>query len=367
MVGCLREVRYEVAGRETQFLQVNRVAGAHLLQRFAAAEERDGLLRAAVHRVHHLQLLDPEIVVRLHFGEDFLDGTRARVAPRLAERHGRRLIVEHVNRVLRRGIHLLALGADELDAVEAGLRQFEVARERAVRLDRQRRRAAFLEQNLSAGRLHRRHDVEQHVGAAQRHHITAVLLFAWRQVRVGGEAVLDVELPDGGQIDDLQREMLRLDAIRIDVIDGVPVEAEHHPFEGVRVRRRDERQALELSARVAHHQRDVLRREAHQLRADRLIAAARDAGVPGQDFDLVRARRFRALRQLQQCREAAPDVCGAERDEERGDHGESRQGHRVPAQPGPIDRHAVLDRAALRNGLLNEPFNQLLRLAFFRC
>ena len=203
-------------GCEAQLLEINRVAGGHLRQRLAAAEERDGLLRAAVHRIHHLQLPDPEVVVRLHLGEDFLDGRRAGVAPRLAERHRRRLIVDHVDRVLRRGFNLLALGSDELDAVEAGLRQLEAAGERAVGLDRQRRgRVAFLEQNLPAGRLHRRRDVEQHVRAAQRRHVAAVFLFARRQVRVSGEAVFHVELLDGRQIDDLQRE----------VVDSTPFES----------------------------------------------------------------------------------------------------------------------------------------------
>src|ERR1700704_5795184 len=50
---------------------------------------------------HHLQLLDPEIVGRLHLGENFLDGARAGIASRLAERNRRRLIVDHINRVLR--------------------------------------------------------------------------------------------------------------------------------------------------------------------------------------------------------------------------------------------------------------------------
>ena len=161
--------------------------------------------------------------------------------------------------------------------------------------------------------------------------------------------------------------MRRPDAVRVDVILRVLVEAEHHAFEGIGVRAGDKRQPLVLrGAGGEHHQRDVLRREANQLGAHRLIATARHVGVLGCDFDLVRARRFRALRNLQQRREAAPDVRGAERDEERGSQGEGPQGDGVPLQPRAIDRHAVFDGAALRDGLLNKPFNQLLGLALFR-
>jgi hypothetical protein len=68
----------------------------------------------------------------------------------------------------------------------------------------------------------------------------------------------------------------------------------------------------------------------------------------------------------QQRRKSAPYVRGAEHDEERRRGGKCRQRNRVPLQPGAIDRHAVVDRATLRDGLLNEPFDKLLRLAFLR-
>ena len=60
----------------------------------------------------------------------------------------------------------------------------------------------------------------------------------------------------------------------------------------------DERQPLELPAGGPHHQRDVFRRKALELRAHRQIAAARHAGVAGLDLNLVGARRFGALRQF---------------------------------------------------------------------
>ena len=53
----------------------------------------------------------PKSSLRLHFGEHLLDRARAGVASRLGERHGRRLIVQDVDRVLRRRVDLLAVRA----------------------------------------------------------------------------------------------------------------------------------------------------------------------------------------------------------------------------------------------------------------
>src|SRR5207245_5612072 len=99
--------------------KIDRVAGAHLRPWLRSLEQPDGLVGAAVHRVDELQLPDAEIIVRLRFDEDLLDGRRRRVAAWPGDRHARRLIVEHVDGVLRRGAHVLAVRALELDAVEA--------------------------------------------------------------------------------------------------------------------------------------------------------------------------------------------------------------------------------------------------------
>ena len=112
------------------------MARRHFGQRLRAAEQVDGLLGAAVHRVEHLHLLHAEVIVGPHFGEDFFDRRGLRVASRLGEAHRRRLIGQHVDRVLRRRVHLLALRAIELDPVEALLVDLEVAGERAVGLHR---------------------------------------------------------------------------------------------------------------------------------------------------------------------------------------------------------------------------------------
>jgi hypothetical protein len=97
----LRVVRDEVAGREPEFFEVNRVARRHLGQRLRPTEQADRLLGTAVHRVEQLHLLDAVVVVSTHFREHFLDRARRSVAPRLLEADGRPLIGEHVDGVLR--------------------------------------------------------------------------------------------------------------------------------------------------------------------------------------------------------------------------------------------------------------------------
>ena len=75
----------------------------------------------------------------------------------------------------------------------------------------------------------------------------------------------------------------------------------------------------------AHHQLTSFDGEAVQLGRDRLIGAARHLGVAGRDFDLVRARRFGAARDDEQRRQAVAEERGAERDEQRGGHGDGAE------------------------------------------
>ena len=142
------------------------MAGGNLGERLGAAEETHGLLRPAVHRIVQLQLLDAEVVIGARFDEQVFHRARGGVAPRLDERHRRRLIVEDVDRVLRRGVHLFAVRTGELDLVEALTLDLEAARQRPVRLRRQHRGSRVVQQNAAAGRGHRRHDAQEHFRAA---------------------------------------------------------------------------------------------------------------------------------------------------------------------------------------------------------
>jgi len=129
--------------------------------------------------------LIPKSSRRLHLCEDFLDGARAGVTSGLRTNLSaadRRHIIVYV----RRGF-AFSPWADELAAVEAGLRQREVAGERAIRLHRQGHRGAFLNR-ICPPASSRRRDVEQHAGAAKRRDVAAVSYCA-AQVRVSGEVV----------------------------------------------------------------------------------------------------------------------------------------------------------------------------------
>ena len=172
------------------------MAAADFGERFAA-EQIHGLLRAAVDRVVQLQVADAVVVVGARFEEQLLDRRRLRVAARLAEAHHRRLIVDDVDRVLRGRIDFFAVRPGELDLVEALRLDREVSGQRSVRLRGERGRGPIVQHDASAGRLHRRRDAKEHVGAADRGNVACVLDLARRQPRIRGEAVLEIELRHG--------------------------------------------------------------------------------------------------------------------------------------------------------------------------
>ena len=122
---------------------------------------------AAVDRVEQLHRLHAVVVVGAHFEEEFFDRAGLRVASRLGEADRRRLIVDDVDRVLRRRLHFLAVRPGQLDPVEALTVDGEVAGERAVRLRRERPVAPVAQQNPSRRRGHRRHHLQEDAGAAE--------------------------------------------------------------------------------------------------------------------------------------------------------------------------------------------------------
>ena len=252
---------------------------------------------AAVHRVHQLQLLDPEVVVRLHLGEDFLDRARARVASRLAERHRRRLIVEHVDRVLRRGVDLLALrarrarcgrsrAADSVKLPASVPSACTVSGAAPPSLNRICPPDVFIVGVMCSSTL----------GAAQRRDVAAVFVLARRQVRVGGEVVLQLELRDGRQIDDRQRVVQA--TARRSTRRNTPSACRGGTSCLRTWRHRRWRRAAGVrtrgAGRCASSTSTSFDAKPISFALHRLVAAARHAGVPGRDFDLVRARRFGA-------------------------------------------------------------------------
>ena len=157
---------------------------------------------------------------------------------------------QHVDRVLRRRVHLFRVRTFELDLVEALRVDGEVAGERAVGFLRQRRRLVLVQQHPAARRRHRRRDLQAHLRALDRGDVAARIDGARLQAGVGGEVVLEHELVDGRQVEHVHLEARRLDAVRHDVVLGRLLDVEQHALERRRVRRRHERHALELTGRI---------------------------------------------------------------------------------------------------------------------
>jgi hypothetical protein len=138
---------------------------------------------------------------------------------------------------------------------------------------------------------------------------------------------------------------------------------EQHAFERVRLRAGDERDALEgRSGRGAHHHAHVVRAEADEPGAYRLVGAARYLRVAWLHLDAVWRGRFGAPRNDQQRREAVADVRGAERNHQRR-HGRDRRQHHALVPERRAFRHAaIVERAALGDRALDQLLDEPRRV-----
>ena len=344
------------------------MSGAHFGQRLAAAEQIDGLRRRSVHRVEHLQRLHAVVVVGSGFEEQLLDRAGLRIAPGLGEANRRRLIVNDVDRVLRRCLNLLAVRPGQLDPVQALALDLEHAGQGAVALHGQRRSRAVVQQNPASRRRHRRRDAELHVGAADGGDIAAAFHLARREPGVRRKVVFEIQLRHGGQIDNRQREHRRAHAVRLDVVVDRLLEVKQHAFKravrrGVCAGRRDERHPFERRARRrTHHHAGILRGEPDQLRPNRLIAAARHLDTAWRHVDPVRTGGFRAARDDQERRQPVPQVAGTQGHDHRRDRGDGGEGERVPPDRCVVGGVAAFNRYAAIDGLLDEAVDQLGRV-----
>ena len=88
--------------------------------RARAVVQRHRLLRAAIHRVHEVELGDAVVVLGARLGVHLVDREHFRVAARLGEPHRRRTVRQHVDRVVERAGEHFPVRALELDFIEAG-------------------------------------------------------------------------------------------------------------------------------------------------------------------------------------------------------------------------------------------------------
>ena len=235
----------------------------------------------------------------------------------------------------------------ELDAIEALTLDPEASRQRAIRLQRERRRSIIVEHDPAPRRRHRRQNAHSHVGAPQRGDVATALHLLRRETGVGRIVVFELELPDRGQIDQRHREDRRADAAGFDVIVDRRVQMEQHAFEGSRIPGGRERHALEYGVSAGpHHESGVGRFEPDEPRRHGLIRSTRHRRAAGTDVNLVRTRRFRASRNDQQRRHAVAQVRGTKREEQRGRRDDRACREQVSKRRAAVDRLGRCARSA---------------------
>ena len=370
-VGRPRVVREEVTRLELQLLEEERVARRDLPERIpAAVEQAHRLFRSAVHRIDQVERVQAEVVVRARLDEHLLDGAGGGVAPRADEHRGRRLIGQHVDRVLRRGGHELARRRHQVDAVEALLLDREAGRQAAVFLHREIESlvVVVVENELSTRRAHGRDGAQTHLGALQHGDVAAVLHRPRLQPGVLGEVVLQLDALGVRQLDHVQPVGGRLDPDRLhEVVDRLlQIEQQHLELSrfdrAVLGQDRNQRQPIERVAAALHQQVDLLRLEADEAGGDRLIRSSRDRRVARQDLDLVRAGRLDVSHGGEQRIDAVPQIGGPEGEEQRrGGARSGQQARRAPELPR-LDAAAHVDLANLLHRRLDEPAHQLRRV-----
>ena len=77
-----RVVRHRIAGLDAELFEIERVAGGDLGQPRRPREQLHDFLRAAVHRVHELEVANAEIVFGRGLDEHFFDRRHRRIAAR---------------------------------------------------------------------------------------------------------------------------------------------------------------------------------------------------------------------------------------------------------------------------------------------
>ena len=294
------------------------MAGGHFLERARTAKEVDRLLGPAVDGVEELHLLHAEVIVCLDLGEHLFDSRRLCIPTGLGDGHRRRLICQDIDRVLRRRGDVLALRAVQLDPVEALLGHREVAGERPIRRDGERRGLRFVESDPAARRFHGGRHLEADVRAVNGRDIAAWVHGARLQARVGREVVLEDEVLDRREIQHRHGEHRRAHAVGLHEVLGLLVHVEEEAFEAGAFLARDERHALERRARVgADHQRRFDRGEPAERGLDRLVCSPWNLRVARRDVDLVGAGRLGASRDDEQRRQTMAQERRAERHEQR--------------------------------------------------
>ncbi len=308
VVGGARVVRHRVAGLHAKLFEIERVPCGDLGRRLRAVEQPDGLLGAAVHRVDELQVLHRVVVFGLGFDEELLHRRRVGIAPGLRQRHGRRMIGQQVDGVLRRRGDVLAGRTVELDAIEAVLLRRELRRQRAVGVGGERHALVLAHHQASTLRRHGRRDRHLHLGASQHGDVAAVFNRSRLQLRVRREAILEVELLDVRQLDHLQREHRRANARRLDDVVHRLGQVEEHAFVAAALGLHH-RHALEgRRARLARQDRRFGGIEPVHRRVDRLVRALGHRGVARRDVDAIRRRCLDVAGDVEQRRERVAQI-----------------------------------------------------------
>ena len=300
---------------------------------FFGTEQGDRLFRPAVDRVGQAQRPDPKVVVCPGLEKHLFNGVGRRVAPRLHKHDGGRLVGQHVDGVAWRGIHRFSTGSFQLDLVETIFIDDKTGREHPISARGQRGRVGLVEHQPAGRCAHGRKHRHAHFSTLQHRNVAAVLDETRLETGVGGEVILQFEVLGIRQVDDLERKVPGLHAVRFDEIVGLVSHIEQERLELADHRlltlERFDRDQRDPLVRVAgtgpHEQVHVVGLEPHQLGRDGEVGAAGDGRVARQDFDAVRAGSLQAPGRRHQRRGPVPQIGRPKKEHQQRHDGDADQ------------------------------------------
>ena len=137
--------------------------------------KRDGLFLAAVHAVDQLQLADAVVVSCFGFDQHFVDTRRTQVTPWLLDADRRRLISEHIDRILNRAAHHSPIGRGQFHTIEPVATNRESRRHGGIIESCERNGHTTVKHQRAARHRPRGMHSEQRSGSTRRRNVTAIL------------------------------------------------------------------------------------------------------------------------------------------------------------------------------------------------
>ena len=253
-------------------------------------EQPNRVLGATVDGVDEKQLGDAVVVVGLRLEIEFLDRTRALIAPGLGKRHGRWLIRQDVDHVLGRSRNQFSARTRQSDFVIPLALDGQARCPRAVSFVGEFHRLA-VDQELPARCEHRREDSQPHHGPSERGDVAPEFDRAGSEPRVRRKAIFQLEVLHIREIGHLDSVCGRSNAAGLDEIIRVLIQAEKKEFETPGSVRNHEKPVEPVRGFPTEEDLHVLGLEALELGRDQLIGPTGDRDVAGAHGNRIRVHR----------------------------------------------------------------------------